>query len=50
MKIIDGAQSLVDYYIENVIGKVATLEEKRGALRSVSFIIHIDNEKRGTCS
>ena len=40
------AQSLVDYYIENVIGKVATFEEKRDALReAVSFIIHIDNAR-----
>jgi DNA primase len=46
MEIIDGAQSLVDYYIENVIGKVATFEEKRGALKeAVSFIVHIDNAR-----
>ena len=37
---------LVDYYIENVIGRVATFEEKRGALKeAVSFIIHIDNAR-----
>ncbi len=46
MRIIDGAQSLVDYYIQNVIGRGATFEEKRDALRdAVSFIIHIDNIK-----
>ena len=46
MEIVDGAQSLVDYYIENVIGRVATFEEKKAALRdAVSFIIHIDNIK-----
>ncbi len=46
MEMIDGAESLVDYYIENVIGKVATFEEKRGALReAVPFIIHIDNAR-----
>ncbi|MBM4271079.1 MAG: DNA primase [Deltaproteobacteria bacterium] len=44
MRIIDHAQSMVDYYIENVIGKVGTLEEKRDALReAVSFIVHIEN-------
>ena len=43
--LIHRAQSMIDYYIENIIGKVATLEEKRDALReSVSLIIHIDNE------
>ncbi len=46
MEIIDEAQSLVDYYIENVIGKVATFEEKKGALKeAVSFIVHIDNAR-----
>lgn len=46
VKIIDNAQSLVDYYIENVIGKVATFEEKKDALReAVSFIVHIDNTR-----
>jgi DNA primase len=46
MKIIDNAQSVVDYYIENVIGRVATFEEKRDALReAVSFIVHIDNTR-----
>jgi len=46
MEIVDGAQSLVDYYIENVIGRVDTFEEKRAALRdAVSFIIHIDDIK-----
>jgi len=46
MKIIDNAQSVVDYYIENVIGKVATFEEKKDALReAVSFIVHIDNTR-----
>ena len=45
-QIIDDAESLVDYYIENVIGKVATFEEKKDALReAVSFIIHIDNAR-----
>lgn len=42
--IIGRAQSMVDYYIENFIGKVSTVEEKRDALReAVSFIINIDN-------
>jgi DNA primase len=46
MEIIDDAQSLVDYYIENVIGKVATFEDKKGALKeAVSFIVHIDNAR-----
>ena len=46
MGIIDEAESLVDYYIENVIGKVATFEEKKGALKeAVSFIVHIDNAR-----
>jgi DNA primase len=46
MEIIDKAGSLVDYYIENVIGGVATYEEKRDALKeAVSFIIHIDNTR-----
>jgi DNA primase len=46
MEIIDNAQSLVDYYIENVIGKVATFEEKKDALReAVSFIVQIDNTR-----
>ncbi len=46
MEIIDDAESLVDYYIENVIGRVATFEEKKDALReAVSFIIHIDNTR-----
>jgi DNA primase len=44
MKIIDNGQSLVDYYIETVIGTVATFEKKKDALReAVSFIVHIDN-------
>jgi DNA primase len=43
-ELINNAQSIVDYYIENVIGKVATLEKKRDALKeSVALIIHIDN-------
>ncbi|HVO67598.1 MAG TPA: toprim domain-containing protein, partial [Syntrophales bacterium] len=43
MAIIDRAQSMVDYYIENFIGKVATVEEKRDALKeALSFIINID--------
>jgi DNA primase len=46
MEIIDGAESLVDYYIENVIGRIATFEDKRYALReAVSFIVHIDNAR-----
>jgi DNA primase len=46
MEIIDNAESLVDYYIENVIGRVVTYEEKRDALKeAVSFIIHIDNTR-----
>jgi DNA primase len=46
MEIVDRAGSLVDYYIENVIGGVATYEEKRDALKeAVSFIIHIDNTR-----
>jgi len=41
--IIDRAQSMVDYYIENFIGKVATVEEKRDAQReATSFIVSID--------
>ncbi len=44
-EVISHAQSLVDYYIENVIGKVGTLEEKRDALKeAVPFIIHMGNE------
>jgi len=44
MGLINNAQSLVDYYIENVIGKVSTLEEQRDAMReAVSLITHIDN-------
>ena len=42
--IIGRAQSMVDYYIENCIGRVSTVEEKRDALReAVSFIVNIDN-------
>ena len=42
--IIGRAQSMVDYYIENFIGRVSTVEEKRDALReAVSFIVNIDN-------
>ncbi|MCX5836178.1 MAG: DNA primase [Deltaproteobacteria bacterium] len=42
--IVTQAQSMVDYYIEKVLGKVDTLEEKRDTLKeSVPFIIHIDN-------
>lgn len=45
MEVIGRAQSIVDYYIENFIGKVATVEEKRDALReAVSFIVNIDNK------
>ena len=44
VELIKHAQSMVDYYIENIIGTVATLEKKRDALReSVAFITHIDN-------
>jgi DNA primase len=44
-KVVADAQSMVDYYIEMVIGKVGTHEEKRDALReAVSFIIQIGNE------
>lgn len=44
IKHINNAQSMVDYYIENVIGNVATLEKKKDALReSVALITHIDN-------
>ena len=44
MDIIGRAQSMVDYYIENFIGNVSTVEEKRNALReAVSFIVSIDN-------
>jgi len=43
-EIIGQAQSMIDYYIENLIGKVSTVEEKIDALReAVSFIINIDN-------
>ena len=42
--IIGRAQSMVDYYIENCIGRVSTVEEKRDALReAVSYIVNIDN-------
>lgn len=42
--IIGRAQSMVDYYIENFIGRVSTVEEKRDALReAVSFIVNIEN-------
>jgi DNA primase len=42
--IIGRAQSMVDYYIENFIGRVSTVEEKRDALReAVSYIVNIDN-------
>jgi DNA primase len=42
--IIGRAQSMVDYYIENFIGRVSTVEEKRDALReAISFIVNIDN-------
>jgi DNA primase len=42
--IIGRAQSMVDYYIENFIGSVSTVEEKRDALReAVSYIVNIDN-------
>lgn len=45
MEIIGRAKSMIDYYIENLIGKVSTVEEKRDALReAVSFIINIDNK------
>jgi len=41
---VNNAQSMVDYYIENVIGNVATLEKKKDALReSVALITHIDS-------
>ena len=41
--IIDNAQSMVDYYIENFIGKVTTVEEKRDALKeALTFIVNID--------
>ena len=45
MRIIDGSQSMVDYYIENFIGKVTTVEEKRDALKgALSFIVNIDGK------
>ncbi|MEN6321563.1 MAG: DNA primase [Syntrophaceae bacterium] len=41
---VNNAQSMVDYYIENVIGNVATLEKKKDALReSVALITRIEN-------
>jgi len=44
-KLVSQAQSMVDYYIEKVIGKVSSLEEKRDALKeAVAFIIHMGNE------
>ncbi|HUH66010.1 MAG TPA: DNA primase [Syntrophales bacterium] len=46
LEIVEGAESLVDYYIDNVIGEVSTFEEKKDASReAVSFIVHIDNIK-----
>jgi DNA primase len=45
MGIIDSSQSMVDYYIENFIGRVTTVEEKRDALKeAVSFIVNIDGK------
>lgn len=43
--IIDRSQSMVDYYIENFIGKVTTVEEKRDALKeALTFIVNIDGK------
>jgi DNA primase len=45
MGIIDSSQSMVDYYIENFIGRVITVEEKRDALKeATSFIVNIDGK------
>jgi DNA primase len=45
MGIIDSSQSMVDYYIENFIGRVATVEEKRDALKEAAFfIVNIDGK------
>jgi DNA primase len=41
-EVVTHAQSMVDYYIEKVIGKVGTLEEKRDSLReAIPFIVSI---------
>jgi DNA primase len=41
-EVVNQAQSMVDYYIEKVIGKVGTLEEKLNSLRdAVPFIVNI---------
>jgi DNA primase len=45
MGIIDSSQSMVDYYIENFIGRVTSVEEKRDALKeAASFIVNIDGK------
>lgn len=43
-EIIAGAPSLVDYYIENIVGKKDSLEERRDAVRdALSFISGLDD-------
>ncbi|MCG6533621.1 MAG: DNA primase [Syntrophales bacterium LBB04] len=43
-EIIAQAPSLVDYYIENIVGKRATLEEKRDAVKeAMAFVSNLDD-------
>jgi len=43
-KAVENAQSMIDYYIEAVIGKVGSVEEKLKTLReTLPFIVNIDN-------
>ena len=42
--IIDNAPSMVDYYVENIVGARATLEEKRDAVReALSFVSSLND-------
>ena len=44
-EVVTHAQSMVDYYIEKVMGKIDTLEEQKDSLRdAVSFIRNIEDE------
>lgn len=43
-EIISNAPSMVDYYVENIVGARATLEEKRDAVReALSFVSSLDD-------